>query len=69
MQRRTYSFRLVMTSDERQLLTDVAEHLRRSESDTVRWLVAEAAERYELVRTVRPKEQLNARSQSPVNGS
>jgi len=45
MRRRTESFRLVMTKNERQLLTDVAGHLRRSESDTVRWLVTDAADR------------------------
>jgi len=42
MQRRTKSFRLVLTSDERQQLTDVAARLRRSQSDTLRWLVTEA---------------------------
>lgn len=46
MNRRTASFRLVMSSDERQLLMAVAKHLRRSESDALRWLLAEAAEQF-----------------------
>ena len=46
MARRTTMFRLWMSGDERQQLMSVAKCLRRSASDAVRLLVAEAAERY-----------------------
>jgi hypothetical protein len=49
MPRRTASVRLVMSKDERQLLAEVAEHLRRSRSDTLRWAVVELAERLGII--------------------
>jgi hypothetical protein len=51
MRLRTNGFRLVMTNEERRLLTDVAESLRRSESDTVRWLITEEALRRGVIST------------------
>jgi hypothetical protein len=48
MARRTTSFRLWMSGNERQQLMNVAKFLRRSESDAVSWLVAAAAERYSV---------------------
>jgi hypothetical protein len=51
MRLRTKGSRLVMTNEERRLLTSVAEYLRRSESDTVRWLIAEEAVRLGVTST------------------
>jgi hypothetical protein len=51
MRLRTNGFRLVMTNEERRLLASVAAYLRRTESDTVRWLVAEEAVRLGVTST------------------
>jgi hypothetical protein len=66
MNRRTESFRLVMSSDERQLLTAVAKRLRRSESDALRWLVTEIADQFQIAVTPMASSKKRDQSERPA---